>query len=231
MLESGGIKDDCIITKVADDDFFVVLNAGCKETDLKHWAAYQPKDMDVGIHYSEDNSLVAVQGPKSQHLLEQVLGLGSGALNSMAFMTASFSHRFSGVNIIVSRCGYTGEDGFEVSVPNAHIEGFMHALLKPKASDGSAVAECVGLGARDSLRLEAGLCLYGHDISESVSPVEAMLLWTISQRRRDEGGFLGHNVVKKHIDEGVVRKRCGFVADGKLPAREGAEIWTKDLSK
>ena len=89
----------------------------------------------------------------------------------------------------------------------------------------------MGLGARDSLRLEAGLCLYGHDISEDVSPVEGMLLWTISKRRREEGGFLGYQTVKRHIDEGVQRKRCGFIVDGKLPVREGAELWTKDLEK
>ena len=231
MLESGGIKDDCIITKVADDDFYVVLNAGCKETDLAHWDANKPADMDVGISYSEANSLVAIQGPKSQLLLERVLGLSANALQSMPFMTASLDHRFDGANLIVSRCGYTGEDGFEVSVPNANAENFMEALLEPtNDDDGKAIAECVGLGARDSLRLEAGLCLYGHDISEDVSPVEGMLLWTISKRRREEGGFLGYETVKRHIDEGVSRKRCGFVVEGKLPVREGAELWTKDLS-
>lgn len=212
MLESGGIKDDCIVTKVADDDFYVVLNAGCKETDLAHWNAHKPADMDVGIHYSEENSLVAIQGPKSQELLERVLNLSPNAMTSMPFMTANFDHKFDGGNIIVSRCGYTGEDGFEVSVPNANAESFMEALLEPSDNNtGKAIAECVGLGARDSLRLEAGLCLYGHDISEDVSPVEGMLLWTISQRRRAEGGFLGYETVKRHIDEGVSRKRCGFV--------------------
>ena len=231
MLETGGIKDDCIITKVTDDDFFVVLNAGCKETDLAHWANYKTSDMDVGIHYSEENSLVAIQGPKSQLLLEKVLGQSAGALTSMPFMTASWAHRFNGANLTVSRCGYTGEDGFEVSVPNDKIVGFMESLLEHKDQEGNQIAECVGLGARDSLRLEAGLCLYGHDISEEVSPVEAMLLWTISERRRNEGGFLGYDIVKKHIDEGVSRKRCGFIADGKLPAREGAELWLKDKSQ
>ena len=152
-------------------------------------------------------------------------------MQSMPFMTANMDHRFDGAKMIVSRCGYTGEDGFEVSVPNANAEHFMEALLEPTANlDGKGVAECVGLGARDSLRLEAGLCLYGHDISEDVSPVEGMLLWTISKRRREEGGFLGYETVKRHIDEGVSRKRCGFVVEGKLPVREGAEVWTKDLT-
>ena len=106
----------------------------------------------------------------------------------------------------------------------------MDALLEFNDNDANSVATMVGLGARDSLRLEAGLCLYGHDIHEGVSPVEGMLLWTISKRRRAEGGFLGYDVVKKHIDEGVSRKRCGFVVSGKLPVREGAEIFTKDMS-
>lgn len=162
-------------------------------------------------------------------LLERVLGLSEHALQPMPFMNASLDHRFDGGDLIVSRCGYTGEDGFEVSVPNANAEHFMEALLE-QYHDAENIAECVGLGARDSLRLEAGLCLYGHDISEEVSPVEGMLLWTISKRRRAEGGFLGYETVKKHIDEGVSRKRCGFVVDGKLPVREGATLWTKDLA-
>ena len=163
-------------------------------------------------------------------LLERVLGLGKDSLQTMPFMTANLDHKFSGSNLIVSRCGYTGEDGFEVSVPNANAESFMEALLAPTCEEGNQIAECVGLGARDSLRLEAGLCLYGHDISEDVTPVEGMLLWTISKRRREQGGFLGYETVKKHIDDGVSRKRCGFVVEGKLPVREGAELWTKDLS-
>lgn len=148
----------------------------------------------------------------------------------MPFMSASFDQKFDGRNIIVSRCGYTGEDGFEVSVPNESVESFMEALLEFNGEEGKPIAECVGLGARDSLRLEAGLCLYGNDITEETSPVEGMLLWTISKRRREEGGFLGYDVVKKHIDEGVSRKRCGFIVDGKLPVRQGAELWTKDMS-
>ena len=164
-------------------------------------------------------------------LVERTLGLGAGSMNSVPFMSADFNHKFDGANIIVSRCGYTGEDGFEVSVPNENIEHFMEALLEPTDEhEGKAIAECIGLGARDSLRLEAGLCLYGHDISEETSPVEGMLLWTISKRRREQGGFLGYDTVKKHIDEGVSRKRCGFIVEGKLPPREGAELWTKDLS-
>ena len=100
-------------------------------------------------------------------------------------MTCTTDLKFQGSDIIFSRCGYTGEDGFEISVPNSKIEAFMHALMERKDADGNQIAECAGLGARDSLRLEAGLCLYGHDISEEVSPIEAMLAWTISKRRRE----------------------------------------------
>ena len=107
----------------------------------------------------------------------------------------------------------------------------MEAMLDYRNDDGSQIAECVGLGARDSLRLEAGLCLYGHDISESVSPIEAMLAWTISKRRREEGGFLGYHKVKQHLEEGVTKKRCGFAVQGKLPPREGAELWDSKLEK
>lgn len=136
--------------------------------------------------------------------------------------------KFDGKPIFVSRCGYTGEDGFEVSVPNDSIEHFMESLLDKQRDDGEPYAKCVGLAARDSLRLEAGLCLYGHDLSEEVSPIEGMLAWTMSKRRRDEGGFLGYETVKRHIDEGVKTKRCGFIVEGKAPVREGAEIFTKE---
>ena len=137
--------------------------------------------------------------------------------------------KFDGKPIFVSRCGYTGEDGFEVSVPNDSIEHFMESLLDMRQrDDGEPYAKCVGLAARDSLRLEAGLCLYGHDLSEEVSPIEGMLAWTMSKRRRDEGGFLGYETVKRHIDEGVKTKRCGFIVEGKAPVREGAEIFTKE---
>jgi len=231
MLETGGIKDDCIITKVKENDFYVVLNAGCKMTDMAHMADYRIPEMDAGVFYSEASSLIAIQGPKSQFLLERVLNLTRNSFSSMPFMSASFDNVFDGSKIIVSRVGYTGEDGFEVSVPNGKAEHFMEALMEPTSEhDGTPIAECVGLGARDSLRLEAGLCLYGHDIDEKVSPIEGMLQWTISKRRQAEGGFLGYDTVKKHIDEGVARKRCGFVVEGKLPVREGAEIWTKDLT-
>lgn len=140
-------------------------------------------------------------------------------------MYADFNKKYRSKPIIVSRCGYTGEDGFEVSVPHSEIEQFMDDLLSHQ------IGELVGLGARDSLRLEAGLCLYGHDINDTLSPIEGALAWTISKRRREQGGFLGFSVVKKHLDEGVAKKRVGFVAEGKLPVREGSEIFNKNGEK
>ena len=142
----------------------------------------------------------------------------------MDFMESTQDLKFNGKPIIVSRCGYTGEDGFEVSVINADIEQFMDKLWEPKDGNGESIAVPVGLGARDSLRLEAGLCLYGHELEEDISPIEAMLAWTISKRRKESFGFLGDHLVKKHIAEGVTKKRCGFIGD-KVPIREGADLY------
>lgn len=163
-------------------------------------------------------------------MLEQVLGFSAGHFSKMGFMECIADNKsvsFDGKPLIVSRCGYTGEDGFEVSVVNADIEKFVHKLLSIKEG-GAEIAQMVGLGARDSLRLEAGLCLYGHDLNETISPIEGTLAWTISKRRREQGGFLGHHIVKQHLEKGTERKRVGFIADGKLPPREGAELVTRD---
>jgi aminomethyltransferase len=135
--------------------------------------------------------------------------------------------QFNNDDISISRCGYTGEDGFEVSVPNEAAEKFMDALLAVQDPNGSAIAKPVGLGARDSLRLEAGLCLYGNELKEDISPIKSMLAWTISKRRREELGFLGAHMVKQHLEEGVPRKRCGFIGD-KVPIREGTELFSKN---
>ena len=128
----------------------------------------------------------------------------------------------------MSRCGYTGEDGFEVSVPASLAVPFVEELQSHKDGENQ-IAKFVGLGARDTLRLEAGLCLYGHELEEDISPIEAVLGWTISKRRKAEGGFLGDALVQKHLKEGVTRKRVGFIVNGP-PAREHIEI-TKDGKK
>lgn len=232
MNEQGGIKDDCIITKDEDNKYFVVLNAGCKDKDLEHLRGHlksdQWKGKDIKLEYNEDNSLIAVQGPKAQALVEDVLGL---KLSDMDFMTSLVTHNKKGNSTIrISRCGYTGEDGFEISVPEKMSVSFVEDLTSRKDSAGNQIGKFVGLGARDTLRLEAGLCLYGHELNETISPIEAALAWTISKRRKEQGGYLGDQVVKKHIADGVSKKRVGFIVEGP-PAREGTEIQSKDGKK
>lgn len=226
MNEKGGINDDCIITKVEDDHYFMVINAGCKDNDLKymneHKASSEWRNKDINILYNENNSLIAVQGPKAQRLLDQVVDTN---LSDMDFMTSK-EWKYKGQTIRISRCGYTGEDGFEVSVPENLALPFAQALESGK-ENGENLAKWIGLGARDTLRLEAGLCLYGHELNENISPIEAVLGWTISKRRKEQGGFLGYETVKKHIEQGVSQKRSGFIVDGP-PARDGVEITTKD---
>jgi len=226
MNDQGGINDDCIITKVTDDHFYVVLNAGCKHADMEHMKKYMSKFPDCAMEYhSEDErSLVAIQGPKAQYVVEQLMD-GNNNLTSLDFMESTRDIKYKGNATIVSRCGYTGEDGFEISVQNSDIEAFMEALWAIKdPATGNQVPYPVGLGARDSLRLEAGLCLYGHELTESISPIEAMLAWTISKRRKEQLGFLGSELVKKHMADGVSRKRCGFIGE-KTPVREGTDLF------
>ena len=139
----------------------------------------------------------------------------------MPFMSATSFAR-DGIFLNISRSGYTGEDGFEISIPAAAAPGFAQELLD------EADVRPIGLGARDSLRLEAGLCLYGHDIDNTTGPVEAGLSWSISKRRREAGGFLGYEQVKRAIDHGPSRLRAGFLLEGKVPARQGSEIVTLD---
>ena len=225
MNEMGGIKDDCIITKIEEDHFMVVFNAGCKDKDMHHVRVHHNRrqfpDMRVEQWTEATRSLIAVQGPQAQHLMETVLD-DAPKLNNLGFMETTNQLIFDHSDIIVSRCGYTGEDGFEVSLPNHSVVAFMDRLLEEKGADGKALAVPVGLGARDSLRLEAGLSLYGHELLEDISPIKAMLSWTISKRRKEELGFLGDFMIKNHIDNGVNRKRCGFIGEGKVPIRDEA---------
>ncbi len=144
----------------------------------------------------------------------------------MDFMTAVY-HKILGDTFMISRCGYTGEDGFEINVPIDKSMQFTDLLFKEKLGTNEQIVMATGLGARDSLRLEAGLCLYGNDLNETISPIEALLLWTVGKRRREEGGFLGFDRVKKEIADGVGKKRCGFITKGPS-AREGSKIFDKE---
>ncbi|MEX0645614.1 MAG: glycine cleavage T C-terminal barrel domain-containing protein, partial [Parvularculaceae bacterium] len=160
-----------------------------------------------------DRALVALQGPKAAGVVETII-TGVGA---QTFMTMR-RYAWSGAGVIVSRCGYTGEDGFEISVPESLAEKFAKALLADKD-----VAP-IGLGARDSLRLEAGLCLYGHDLTDQITPVEGNIAFAIGKRRREEGGFPGAARILKELAEGPKRLRIGIKPEGRAPAREGVEI-------
>ncbi len=215
LTADGGIIDDLMVTRSlsADDDgsLMLVVNAARKDVDYAHIAARLPAD--VTLHPVTDRALIALQGPKA----EAVMARHCPKAVDLGFMTAT-SAEFDGIDCHVSRSGYTGEDGFEISVADTHAGTVWDALLAdPEVAP-------IGLGARDTLRLEAGLCLYGHDIDETTSPVEAALTWSIGKRRREEGGFPGYDRIRRELAEGPARKRVGIRPTGRAPAREGTEI-------
>ena len=215
LNEQGGIRDDLMATRpeAADEagTLFLVVNAGTKDADFAHIAAALKGR--VRVERLEDRALIALQGPKAHEVLERVVpGVGK-----MLFMTMR-KFTWERQVLYVSRSGYTGEDGYEISVPGAIATAFARVLL----ADASVLP--IGLGARDSLRLEAGLCLYGHDIDEATTPVEADLVWAISKRRKLEKGFPGDARILDQMFNGAERVRVGLKPEGKAPAREGAEI-------
>jgi aminomethyltransferase len=205
--ERGGILDDLMVTN-ADDHIFVVVNAAGKAADFAHLERH----ID-GVEPLDDRALLALQGPSAAAVLARL----SPGIDRLTFMTAT-QVTIDGAPCFVTRSGYTGEDGFEISCSADAAVKLAERLLKE-----SEVA-LIGLGARDSLRLEAGLCLYGHDIDEETTPIEADLAWAVAKRRREEGGFPGAAVVLKQLKEGVPRKRVGLQPEGRAPAREGTEI-------
>ena len=213
MNEQGGIYDDLIITKV-EKGFKIILNAACKNNDFKIIKSLLGNKFKLTLY--KNLSLVALQGPKSSEILEQKIN----GVSSLKFMNGN-KFSYSGKEIYVTRSGYTGEDGFEISIPNELVEDFAKKLIEKGA-------KLIGLGARDTLRLEAGLCLYGHDINESTSPIEANLKWAISKRRRDEGGFAGYNKIKSDMNGSLTRLRVGVKPEGKIIAREGVKIFSED---
>ena len=206
--EAGGIIDDLMVTR-AGDHLSLVINASRSDVDLAHLRARLP-GVEVEVR---DHALLALQGPAAAAALAR-LAPGAAALGFMS--AASFD--LDGCPATVTRSGYTGEDGFEISVPAAGAERIARALL---AVEGVRPA---GLGARDSLRLEAGLCLYGNDIDETTTPVEAGLAWTIGKRRRAGGGFAGADTILRQLAEGAPRRLAGLLPEGRAPARAHAEI-------
>lgn len=214
--ESGGILDDLMVANLGNDTLYVVVNAACKNQDLQHLQDAIGSDCDIECLF-ETRALLALQGPKAAAVMARL----APELCSMTFMQVS-KVRILGEECIVSRSGYTGEDGFELSVPVNHAEAIARSML------AEAEVQPIGLGARDSLRLEAGLCLYGHDMSTETTPIEASLLWAISKSRRADGaragGFPGADRVFEQQRLGVKQKRVGLLPLERIPVREGAEI-------
>ncbi len=208
--EEGGILDDLMVTNEGRR-LALVVNAAQKHDDLERLRARIGAACRVEAHF--DRALLALQGPGAAQALAP-LAPGSGDLVFMA--AARLDLR--GVEALIGRAGYTGEDGFEISVDAADAERVARLLLEQPG------VRPAGLGARDSLRLEAGLCLYGHDIDGTTTPVEAGLAWTVAKRRREEGGFPGHGAIRRQLREGVRRRRVGLLPEGRAPAREGAEL-------
>jgi aminomethyltransferase len=208
--DQGGIKDDLMITN-AGDHLFLVINAACKAADIAHLKTGLPGG--VTLEELTDRALLALQGPEAEHVLARL----APEVPSMAFMS-SRSLDLDGISCLVSRSGYTGEDGFEISVPSDCAEKLARRLL------AEAEVRPIGLGARDSLRLEAGLCLYGSDIDETTTPVEAALVWSISKRRREQGGFPGAAVIQQQLRDGPSRVRVGVKSLDKAPARAHTPI-------
>ncbi|PWO00235.1 glycine cleavage system T protein [Tilletiopsis washingtonensis] len=215
----GGIVDDTVITKHSDERYYVVTNAGRRTEDLKLFAdalkAWQGAKLEHEV--LENWGLVALQGPKSQDVLAS---LTKADLAALTFGKSTYAD-VAGVECHIARGGYTGEDGFEISIPPAETERVTQALLDVQPT------QLAGLAARDSLRLEAGMCLYGHDLNESVSPVEGALAWVVSKDRREKADFPGAERILRELKEGPPRRRVGLVVEG-APAREGATIYASD---
>ena len=212
MNNDAGIDDDLIVTKV-DSGLNIVLNAACKHKDIKRiHEVIDPSK--TKLH--EDLSLIALQGPKAVDILEPIIE----GVKKLTFMNGN-KFRFKGEDLFINRSGYTGEDGFEISISNELVEDLCNSLLESKE------AKLIGLGARDSLRLEAGLCLYGHDLDSKITPVEASLTWALAKKNREEGNFLGADKIKEQIANGARKKRVGIQPE-KIIAREGSKIFKND---
>ncbi len=217
--EQGGVMDDLMISKLGNEKYLLVVNAACKENDIRHLQNNLPEQQ---IEYLEDRGLLALQGPAAKKVLADfVEGLEKMAF--MQFREASITlDGGKSARCYINRCGYTGEDGFEISVSAEDCEALARLLLQHPS------VKPVGLGARDSLRLEAGLCLYGHELNESGTPVEASLNWSISKSRRPggarEGGFPGAELILAQMRDGTDKKLIGLKLEGRIAAREGAEI-------
>lgn len=219
LTKEGGIVDDTIITKHGENEFYIVTNAGCRDKDLKFFED-AISQYGSGVQRETINGgLVALQGPQAHETLQK---LTSYDLKDIKFGQSAFVDLLGG-KYHVARGGYTGEDGFEISITDdAKALEFPYALM-----DASDAVRPIGLAARDSLRLEAGMCLYGHELSEQTSPVEAGLTWVVAKSRREPGAFNGADTILQQIKEKNTKVRCGLISTGPA-ARDGAEVYAAD---
>ena len=215
MNDEAGIYDDLIVTKL-EKGFLIILNAACKENDFKILSKLLNGKYEMLL--DEKRSLIAIQGPKSVKILN---GMIQG-VEDLSFMSGNW-FLFEDQKVYITRSGYTGEDGFEVSVSNELSEKFTKELIDKGA-------KLIGLGARDTLRLEAGLCLYGHELDKDKTPVEANLKWAISKDRVSKGNFIGSNIINKQLTDGVSKIRVGIKPEGRIIAREKTKIFNQSDS-
>ncbi|MEO5587370.1 MAG: glycine cleavage system aminomethyltransferase GcvT [Novosphingobium sp.] len=217
--EDGGILDDLMITNISQGDnpeYYLVVNGATKWDDIAHLCEHLPDE--ITLNHLDDRALLALQGPRAAEALEHVF---PGVADQLHFMQAT-GFDWEGAAIGVARSGYTGEDGFEITLPASHAERLADALCALEA------VRPAGLGARDSLRLEAGLPLYGHDLTDHTDPVSAGLGFAISKRRRADGGFPGAEQILKLLADGTAAVRVGLALDGRMAAREGAGVFAGD---
>ena len=212
MNEQGGIYDDLIITKLKDG-YLIILNAACKKQDFE--IIKKKLDDKYELNLDESLSLIAIQGPKAKDVLGKVVS----NITNLKFMNGG-EFEYDNSNIYITRSGYTGEDGFEISLDNKKAEKFVDQLINHGA-------KLIGLGARDTLRLEAGLCLYGNDLDEKTSPIEANLKWAIPKSRVDSD-YPGSNIIKKQIDDGVKTLRVGIKPETRVIARGNTKIFNQN---
>jgi len=220
--DQGGILDDLMVTRLPGTgrfgaaQFYLVVNGATKADDIAHLHEYLPEELV--LNHLDEQALLALQGPKAVDALARL----APGVEALVFMTAG-AFDIDGVPVWISRSGYTGEDGFEISMPAEAAER-VAALIAAQPE-----VKPIGLGARDSLRLEAGLPLYGHDLDTGIDPAMAGLGFAVPRRRRAEGGFPGAATICRHFAEGPPRKRVGLLLSGRLPAREGAPIFDGDI--
>jgi aminomethyltransferase len=211
MAENGGILDDLMLTRWRPGEVYMVVNGACKWDDIAHFREHLPDE--INLNYHDDWALLALQGPEAVTALARLIP----GVDSLVFMQGEPFH-WQGHPLWISRSGYTGEDGFEISVPSEAAEALADALAaQPEVKP-------IGLGARDSLRLEADLPLYGHDLDTGTTPIAAALGFAIKKRRREEGGFPGHARIMIEREQGAIVKRVGLIVEGRQPVREGAAV-------